>query len=726
MTARGRRSAGWDVLALLLVVLASVAALPATASAQPPTTAVLLRTVPAIAGVPLTADGVTAVTAVDGRAQLAVRETRDLETRLQVPLTEVTPDLRVERDRVVGSGRDAVNGVQVGLRTQRRVQLRFTGPDQEAVAPSRITRVELRSNAGEAVVLEGDAVGQPVWLAASRTQQAPSGLVSKDLYWTVSHVVVDAAEVVNKGQQKFVPNVERDWLVRLLFYQVRVQGVDALFGGPAGNGIELVRPDGTLLTAPFSNGGVDLANVPRGNYNARVYGSGMSFVRPVGISKDQELVLEVITPIDLVLVATFLAALAIGLVVVGRRKRLRDWLRRRRRRVTEEPASARSAGARAGRLSRTPIAVLIALVAGISAIPEGPRIALQAAVRHDPRAAAVDAGGVVAPLFAYYYIWFNPDSWNRAKRDYPLLGRYSSKDADVMRVHVRQAKAAGLSGFLVSWKHTDFLDPRLDQLVEIARQQDFALGIVYQGLDFARNPQPAYQVSADLRYFAARYARDPVFGLLGQPVVVVTGTERYSLEEMSEITGGVRDELHVLASAKNVEEYERTAALVDGDAYYWSSGDPARSGYGAKLREMGAAVHARHGLWFAPATAGFDARDLNGHRVIDRRAGDTLRSAVSAARTSNPDAVAVISWNEFSENSHVEPSVLHGTTALEALAQLTGRDLDPAMVRAESDEPGPEASGVPSWVALTITALLASLLLVVARRRRRPNRPPTS
>ena len=32
------------------------------------------------------------------------------------------------------------------------------------------------------------------------------------------------------------------------------------------------------------------------------------------------------------------------------------------------------------------------------------------------------------PVLAYYYIWYNPESWNRAKIDYPLLGRYSSDD----------------------------------------------------------------------------------------------------------------------------------------------------------------------------------------------------------------------------------------------------------------------------------------------------------
>ena len=48
------------------------------------------------------------------------------------------------------------------------------------------------------------------------------------------------------------------------------------------------------------------------------------------------------------------------------------------------------------------------------------------------------------PVLAYYYIWFTHASWNRAKTDYPALGRYSSDDAEVMRTHIRWAKAAGI------------------------------------------------------------------------------------------------------------------------------------------------------------------------------------------------------------------------------------------------------------------------------------------
>ena len=45
-----------------------------------------------------------------------------------------------------------------------------------------------------------------------------------------------------------------------------------------------------------------------------------------------------------------------------------------------------------------------------------------------------------------------------------------------------------------------------------------------------------------------------------------------------------------------------------------------------------------------------------------------LRAEWNAAISSRPAAVGVISWNEFSENTHVEPSKAYGNRYLDVLA----------------------------------------------------------
>jgi hypothetical protein len=274
------------------------------------------------------------------------------------------------------------------------------------------------------------------------------------------------------------------------------------------------------------------------------------------------------------------------------------------------------------------------------------------------------------PLLAYYYIWFDPQSWNRAKMDYPLLGRYSSDDADVMRQHIQWAKEAGIDGFIVSWKGTDKLNRRLDQLVQIADEENFKLAIIYEGLDFERNPLPHEQVDADLNYFVENYAGHPAFHLFAKPMVVWSGTWKYSQDEIKSVTETKRHDLLILASEKNIEGYERLSEYVDGDAYYWSSVNPdSHSNYLKKLTAMGKVIHQNGGLWIAPAAPGFDARLVGGSSVVERKAGDTLKTELNTALQSMPDAIGLISWNEFSENSHIEPSQAHGDLYLKVLAE---------------------------------------------------------
>jgi hypothetical protein len=321
---------------------------------------------------------------------------------------------------------------------------------------------------------------------------------------------------------------------------------------------------------------------------------------------------------------------------------------------------------------------------------------------------------------AYYYIWFDPSSWDRAKTDYPLLGRYSSDDQVVMRQHARWANTAGIDGFIVSWKSTDKLNRRLEQLMEVASAEGLQLLIIYQGLDFERDPLPVDRIAEDLDSFTERYADDGVFSLFGRPAVIWSGSWEFSRHEVAQVTETRRERLLILASERNVEGYARLADLVDGNAYYWSSANPETyPGYPEKLEDMGKAVHADGGLWIAPAAPGFDARLLGGARVVERRDGETLRRQMAAALQSSPDAIGLISWNEFSENTHVEPSQNHAMRYLDILADIHDGAV-PTPMDFDSGEPGDTQAALGSSRLASLGVLVAMILAslaVIARRR---------
>lgn len=323
------------------------------------------------------------------------------------------------------------------------------------------------------------------------------------------------------------------------------------------------------------------------------------------------------------------------------------------------------------------------------------------------------------PALAYYYIWFDPSSWSRAKTDYPLLGHYSSDERAVMRQHVEWAKEAGLDGFIVSWKSTPLLNARLERLARIANEKDFKLGIIYQGLDFARQPLPAARIASDLDYFARSYGDDPAFRIFDRPLVVWSGTPEFSPAQIANVTRRLRERLLILASEHDPADYSRLVDAVDGEAYYWSSVDPATfPDYPERLAAFGRAVHAHQGLWIAPAAPGFDARLVGGTSVVSRNDGATFRLELDAAQSSSPDAIGVISWNEFSENSHIEPSERYGARYLAVLADVLGAQ---APVVEGFDSDAPAATGIGYGIPLLIGLglfVFAGLTLRRASRNR--------
>jgi hypothetical protein len=353
-------------------------------------------------------------------------------------------------------------------------------------------------------------------------------------------------------------------------------------------------------------------------------------------------------------------------------------------------------------------------------------IVVPSGVRGQPSPVAAQSS---TKIFAFYYMWFDPDSWRRAKIDYPALGRYSSDDPNVMRQQIAWAKAAGIDGFIVSWKHTATNDRRLRLIMDVARGANFSLAMIYQGLDFNRDPLPVSTVAADFRLFRDDFAHDPVFFRVGgKPLTIWSGTWAFSHDDIATVTGPVRKDMLVLNTQKSLADYQHIADVTDGDAYYWSSVNPTTNrGYPEKLTEMSQAIHAADKYWIAPFAPGFDARLVGGKGTVDRADGATLRAEYAVAVRSSPDLLGLISWNEFSENTYVEPSRRYGSHYLDVL-----RDIRSAPLPAPASQDSSEGSGsgrsvwtITSWRAASLVAVPAVLLLgltVVGVYRRRSTR----
>jgi hypothetical protein len=337
------------------------------------------------------------------------------------------------------------------------------------------------------------------------------------------------------------------------------------------------------------------------------------------------------------------------------------------------------------------------------------------------------------PVYAYFYQWFTPSSWNRAKQDLPLAGKYSSDDPHVLRHQIEQARGAGIDGFLTSWKSTPALNRRLDLLISIARSEHFDVGVVYEALDFNRHPLPISTVKNDMVYLVTTRGSQLKSAYYGRPVIIWTGTDQYSVSDVQSVRAALGDRAYLLAASKSVAGYQRVANYVNGEAYYWSSADPSSPATQTKLTAMSDAVHAHHALWIAPASSGFDGRTLGGTRVIGRDKGQTLTHSLDNAFATSPDAVGIISWNEWSENTYIEPGQTYGNEELLALQSYLrdqGRIVASAQPATDSSNPGSENSGwTGAWAAAVLAggALLGVIGLEIRRRRtlRSANRLPS-
>lgn len=206
--------------------------------------------------------------------------------------------------------------LQVGFKTSYLVSLVFVDLAGSPVDRERVTSVTLSNSIGERRTYSDFT---ELWLLGSRTVRRRTGLENTEVLYSVESVQVEGANTVYRSQQRFYPAQEREWSLQLLLYSARITARDALFGFPIGSAVRLEYPDGRVEHHPFGpNAEVTLQSLPRGDYRVSVDGPGVSFTRPVALSRNQEVSLEVISYLDILVVLILAAAIFFGLLFAGR------------------------------------------------------------------------------------------------------------------------------------------------------------------------------------------------------------------------------------------------------------------------------------------------------------------------------------------------------------------------------------------------------------------------
>ena len=258
------------------------------------------------------------------------------------------------------------------------------------------------------------------------------------------------------------------------------------------------------------------------------------------------------------------------------------------------------------------------------------------------------------PVLAYYYGWWEAPVLQRDIHHSALgLGpgalpwEQVIDRPDVVREHIRQAQAAGVDGFIAN-RAGD-----MARLLEIGQQYDFRSTVQ---VNAAAGMAAA---EAELREFY-RYADHPAMvRYQGRPVVFfwrATDTRQWA---------ALREQLdphHVavwLADGDNFNILRNPA--FDGISPYQIAWSPTPEtqlpGWGAKA----AAVDAGK-LYVPPVAPGCNDTPARPATCIqDRRDGAYYGRVLQGALASNPQwAVVISTWNEWLEDTQIEPSVEYG------------------------------------------------------------------
>lgn len=275
-------------------------------------------------------------------------------------------------------------------------------------------------------------------------------------------------------------------------------------------------------------------------------------------------------------------------------------------------------------------------------------------------------------VYAYYFGWHTSGSWNDSRLIDRPAAPYNSLDAGVVGRQIDEARGAGIDAFILAWygpADNNITHQSLSLLLDQAAARGFKTGV---SVDLGGS----YNATADatiqtLRHLINERVTHPAYVRYnGKPVIYFWNQGRFSVSDWAAIRGAT-DPGH---STIWVMEGTDTAYLGVFDGLYlfniaWSY-DFAGTAAGWRTNTLSAGGS----FYSATAMPGWDESRIGGRDnptgAQGREGGNFLAASFAGAAGSGANAILIVSWNEYLENSHIEPSQAHGAQALDTLRPL--------------------------------------------------------
>lgn len=282
-------------------------------------------------------------------------------------------------------------------------------------------------------------------------------------------------------------------------------------------------------------------------------------------------------------------------------------------------------------------------------------------------------------VLAFYYPWFDQNTWNSGKVPDIPQAPYNSDDHSVMARQIEQAQAAGIDAFVLNWwGKGNRTEKNLKAMLDVAAQKGFRVAVDF---DFKNSPvmHGVASYAENLRHLQTVHAAHPAYLRVGgRPVVFFYNVSALPVATWQRLRDQVDPERKALwiAEGTNVQYL----SVFDGHHLYsitWPNRIPPAntlSSWGDRVRTYNR-EHGTARLWVATVMPGYDdrkARPGNGF-ARSRDDGDYYRQTWQAAIASKPQWVVINSFNEWPEGSYIEPSRAYGGLYLDLTREWAAR-----------------------------------------------------
>ena len=282
-------------------------------------------------------------------------------------------------------------------------------------------------------------------------------------------------------------------------------------------------------------------------------------------------------------------------------------------------------------------------------------------------------------VLAFYYAWYDENTWTGGKVPDLPLSPYRSSDRATIERHVREARSAGIDALVQSWygPGQNQTEANFATLLDVAQEQGLRATVDFET---ASPFMPTLEsLVAGLAHLIDVHARHPAFlRYAGRPVVFFWQQQRLSAGAWASIRA-------------QVDPDRRTIWIADGDDPAWldvfdglhmynitwrENTDPSYTATKMRKRVDGyVADHGGQRFWVATAMPGYDDTHIAGrpHPYAYGRSPAYYRETWEAAMSSNPEMIVITSYNEWREGTMIEPSVTYGHTYLDLTRELVAQ-----------------------------------------------------